>query len=201
LTSWTNTLNTRQTVEKAARDEALAANQNNEEALNALAAVNATIAQHLKDDTKDKEALEEEKKAKLAKGKSGIFEAQAVQADPAKDKERIKRDAKDKSEKKKAQQTLSEADARNKKAKDDLTKAKEERIAAEVEVGKFDAEVKVYLEKQKACEQNRTEMELYIKLQTQFESESKTKAEGDAKAKEEARARLAAKSQSFAPKN
>jgi len=74
-------------------------------------------------------------------------------------------------------------------------------MAAEVEVGKYDAEVKVYTEKQKACEQNRAELETYNRLQVQYESDSKMKAENESKAKDEARARLAAKSQSFAPKN
>jgi len=81
-------------------NQSLALNQQAEEALRALEVVNNQISQYAKDDAKDKELLEEEKKAKLAKGKAGQFEAQGVKADPEKEKEKIKRDAKVKQEKK-----------------------------------------------------------------------------------------------------
>jgi len=183
LGQWTAKLSNLQELEKKAMDVSLACNAAADEAVNGLAAVNATISQYAKDDAKLAEALEEEKKAKLAKGKAGAFEAQGVKVDAEKEKEKIKRDAKIKTEKKKAQQVVTDTANKSKQAKEEAGKAKEERQAAEVEVAKYTAEVMSYTEKQAACEKARAELENYTQLKMKYEVDSKNKAENDAKHK------------------
>jgi len=197
LSQWTAKLANLQELEKKALDVSLACNNAAEEAVNALASVNATISQYAKDDAKEAEALEEEKKAKLAKGKAGAFEAQSIKVDAEKEKEKIKRDAKVKIEKKKVQQVVTDTSNRSKEAKEEATKAKEQRQAAEVEVAKYTAEVSGYAEKQVASEKARAELEVYTHLRMKFEIDNKSKMESDAKQKEQARGRLASKFSAF----
>jgi len=73
LSQWTARLTNLQDLEKKAMDVSLACNASAEDAVNALAAVNATISQYAKDDAKAAEALEEEKKSKISQGKSWCF--------------------------------------------------------------------------------------------------------------------------------